>query len=374
MPKHDQAKVDRRKFLTGVAVAGAASAVTAPPASAAAPAAAAASAAAVRAAAIRGGGRGRDRNPEGACARHAAGRLRLHGRRHQDAGHRVLPVQRRIELPRPARVDDQLRPQQEAGIPHLYARGMRGRHGPWLLQGRRQADDDARPRDRRPAARLDGDLQCVVRPGAGDRRRRQPPGSLQASARRADVPRRAGHQCAGARLHQVGRRADLAAALRAVVRARLQDRDGAALRAGGDRARCRPAAGADQERRDPGDPALRADLAAAGRFGAVREAARLLANAERPVIVVDRAARTREGNRAPGRARRNPAGAGGRPGRADELPQHASPQPPGRRDRPGRRHHRDGAVRLLGDRERLGRQRRSRPRHQRVDASSPAPS
>ena len=46
------------------------------------------------------------------------------------------------------------------------------------------------------------------------------------------VPLGAGHQRAGARLHQVGRHAGLAAAFRAVVRARLQDRDDAALRAG----------------------------------------------------------------------------------------------------------------------------------------------
>ena len=90
-----------------------------------------------------------------------------------------------------------------------------------------------------------GDLQRLVRPRAGDRGRRQRPRRLQASARRADLPLGAGHQRAGARLHQVGRHAGLAAALRAVVRARLQDRDDAALRAGRDRARRRPAAGAD---------------------------------------------------------------------------------------------------------------------------------
>ena len=63
------------------------------------------------------------------------------------------------------------------------------------------------------------------------------------------VPFGAGHQRDGARLHQVGRHAGLAAALRAVVRARLQDRDDAALRAGGDLARRRPPAGAGQEQR-----------------------------------------------------------------------------------------------------------------------------
>ena len=59
----------------------------------------------------------------------------------------------------------------------------------------------------------------------------------------------------------------VAAALRAVVRARLQDRDDAALRTGGDLARRRPAAGADQgQRREALHPALRGELAAAGRY------------------------------------------------------------------------------------------------------------
>src|SRR6516165_10032601 len=47
-----------------------------------------------------------------------------------------------------------------------------------------------------------------------------------------------------------------------------------------------------------------------GDAGAVKEAARLLVNAERPVIVVDRVART-------------PAGAGGRSGQSDEFPEHS---------------------------------------------------
>ena len=65
------------------------------------------------------------------------------------------------------------------------------------------------------------------------------------AAGRADLPFGAGHQCDRPRLHQVGRPAGVAAALRAVDGARLQDRDDAALRAGDDRARPRPAAGAD---------------------------------------------------------------------------------------------------------------------------------
>ena len=70
--------------------------------------------------------------------------------------------------------------------------------------------------------------------------------AAHAPAGRADRPLGAGHQRAGARLHQVGRHAGVAAALRAVVRARLQDRDDAALWRRCDLARRRPAAGADQ--------------------------------------------------------------------------------------------------------------------------------
>ncbi len=60
-------------------------------------------------------------------------------------------------------------------------------HGARLLQDRRQADDDAVPRHGRPAARRDGDLQRLVRPGAGDHRRRQR-SRRGASGRRACRP------------------------------------------------------------------------------------------------------------------------------------------------------------------------------------------
>ncbi len=62
----------------------------------------------------------------------------------------------------------------------------------------------------------------VIVIGGTDHRRRLP------GARRADLPFGPGHQRAGSRLHQVGRPAGVAAAFRAVVRARLQDRDDAA--------------------------------------------------------------------------------------------------------------------------------------------------
>ena len=133
------------------------------------------------------------------------------------------------------------------------------RDGARLFQGHRQAAHDIVPRHRRPAARHDGDLQCLVRPRAGHRHRRHRSRRGPPSARRADRPLGAGHQRAGARLHQMGRHAGLAAALRAVLRARLQDRDDAADGAGRDRARRRSAAGADpRERRAIVHPALRA--------------------------------------------------------------------------------------------------------------------
>ena len=122
------------------------------------------------------------------------------------------------------------------------------------------------PRHRRPAARGDGHLQCLVRPRAGDRRRRQRNGRRASPAGRADLPFGAGHQRAGARLHQMGRHAGVAAAFRAVVRAHVQDRDDAALWAGDDVARRGLAAGADpRRRRETLHSAFRAKFAAAGR-------------------------------------------------------------------------------------------------------------
>ena len=94
-----------------------------------------------------------------------------------------------------------------------------------------------------------------------------------------------------------------------------------------------------------------------GDSGAVKEAARLLANAERPVIVVDRAARTPNGIKLLvelAEALQAPVvDQGGR----IELPENALSQSAPERDRPGRRHHRHGAVRFLGRGEWLHRQR-----------------
>ena len=101
-----------------------------------------------------------------------------------------------------------------------------------------------------------------------------------------------------------------------------------------------------------------------GDTGAVKEAARLLANAERPVIVVDRAARTAERRAAAGAACRGAAGPRRRHGRPHELPEDALSQRRRRGGQQRRRHHRHGAVRLLGRGERLRRQRRARHRPQ----------
>jgi len=125
-----------------------------------------------------------------------------------------------------------------------------------------------------------------VRPRAGDRRRRQRHGRRAPAAGRADLPLRAGHQRAGARLTS-GRHAGVAAAFLAVVRARVQDRDDAALRAGGDLARRGAAAGADEgtRRREALYPRYVPTAPPQGDTGAVKEAARLLAAAQNPVIV-----------------------------------------------------------------------------------------
>ena len=138
-------------------------------------------------------------------------------------------------------------------------------HGHFKATGKPQM---AYARHRRPAARRHGGVQRLGRPRAADHDRRQRSRRLQASAGRADGSLRAGHQRAGARLHQVGRPAGLAAAFLAVVRARLQICDDPSLRAGDDRARRRRAAGLDQARREgPLHAEIRSSVATARRSG-----------------------------------------------------------------------------------------------------------
>ena len=101
-----------------------------------------------------------------------------------------------------------------------------------------------------------------------------------------------------------------------------------------------------------------------GETGAVKEAARLLANAERPVIVVDRAARTENGVRLLVQLAEALQARVVDMGAPHELPEDAPSQRRPAGGRQCRRHHRHGADRFLGRGERLCRQRRSRHRLQ----------
>ena len=76
---------------------------------------------------------------------------------------------------------------------------------------------------------------------------------------------RPGRGVDGARLRQMGRHARLAGTLRRIRRARLQDRDDAALRAGRHRGRWH-AAGRAGRGQEPADPEARAERASTGRF------------------------------------------------------------------------------------------------------------
>ena len=192
--------VSRRNFVAGVAVAGAAGAVSPHEAAQAAamPSADIADAPARRPSALRPDARMAPR-PRPARPRNSR---RPQGPDGSDFMVDVIKtlnidyvvLQSGVELPRAARVADRLRRQQEAGIHHLHARGILGRHGPWLLQGHRQAADDAVPRHRRSAARDHGDLQCLVRPRSRHRHRRHRYRCRLPGARRADLPFGPGHQ------------------------------------------------------------------------------------------------------------------------------------------------------------------------------------
>ena len=91
----------------------------------------------------------------------------------------------------------------------------------------------------------------------------------------------------------------------------------------------------------------------AGEQGAVREAARLLVNAEHPVIVADRAVNTQSGMNASGAACRTAAGADGASARAAEFPDHALSRPACERHRSGGRDPRSRTDRLLGYRQQV---------------------
>ena len=123
--------------------------------------------------------------------------------------------------------------------------------------------------------------------------------AAQTSAGSANLPLGAGRQRTGARFHQVGRHAGLAAALRAIDRARLQDRDDAALRPGHDRARRGPAAGAG--RASNGEklyiPKYTPTSPPPARWARCAKPRGCWPRRENPVIAVSRAARTENGVR-----------------------------------------------------------------------------
>ena len=270
--KDPRPEVNRRKFLAGVAVAGAATAVTPPVANGATPATLPNAEPPRRPSAL-------PPNMHVAAAETATPkelprdrrrrRLRLHGRRHQVARHRILLLESGLELPRHARVADQLRratrcrssspartKNRRSAMAHGYFK-VAGKplmalcHGTVGLQHAAMAIYNAWC-DRVPVIVIGGnDLDAAHRP----------PGV-------PTVPLRAGHQRAGARLHQVGRhsRSSLQHFAQSFVRAykiAMTPPYGPvmiSLDAG-------TAAGADHEqRREALHSELRADLAAAGRL------------------------------------------------------------------------------------------------------------
>ena len=292
--------VDRRDFLktaavTGAAALGASHAATAnEPAQAAPPAPAGAPAQASAPVAPREvDPAGERRGPD-----HRSPRRRLHGRRasSRSTSSTSPPTPARASAAFTSRSSTTAATRRPSSSP--AARRIVGGDGARLLQGRRQADGGAVPRHGRHAARGDGDLQRLLRPRAGVHPRRQLARCDAAAARRGVGAQRAGRGGDGARLHQVGRSAGLAAALRRVGRARLQDRDDAADDAGAassSTAVCRRIRSRTRSARACACRSSRVATPPQGDSGAVAEAARLLVNAQNPVIVADRAARTPAG-------------------------------------------------------------------------------
>ena len=101
-------------------------------------------------------------------------RVRLHGRRVQVAGLRIRLREPRLELPRPARIDHQLRRQHEARVPHLLPRGISVAmaHGYFKAEGKPLAVMAHGTVGLQHAAMAH--LQRVVRPRAGLHDSRQP--------------------------------------------------------------------------------------------------------------------------------------------------------------------------------------------------------
>ena len=163
-------------------------------------------------------------------------RRRLHGRRVQDARHRIPGDELRLELPRPARGHHQPR-RQQASPKSSPARTRKSRsrmaHGYAKIEGKPMAMICHGVVGLQHATMAMYNAWCdrvpVYRHG------RQHHRGQQARARRRMGAFGDRHRRDHPRLHQVGRPADLAAAFRRVGGARLQDRDDAADGAGADR-------------------------------------------------------------------------------------------------------------------------------------------
>ncbi len=133
---------------------------------------------------------------------------------------------------------------------------------------------------------------------------------------------RAGRRSDGARLHQVGRPADLTAALCRIGNARLQDRDDATDDAGAARRRWRSPGGSDLARGQltPAHSETDSGDAAAGRLGCGRRSGTFAR--QRPEPDHRRRSRSADAGRdhPSHRARRGTSGAGRESGWAHEFP------------------------------------------------------
>ena len=134
---------------------------------------------------------------------------------------RIYGDELRLELPRGARSHDQLRQHKPEIItcPHEESPSISRKATPRSKASRWRWVS----RHGRFAARRHGDVQCVVRPRARHRVRRQHRGGRQARAGTNGCMRRS-ISASRPRIHQVGRSAGLIATFRQIDGARLQGR------------------------------------------------------------------------------------------------------------------------------------------------------
>ena len=129
------------------------------------------------------------------------------------------------ELSRLPRLDRELSRQQEPADADLPARGALRRHRRRLCPRRRRADGRRHPHQRRPDARLHGDLLRLGRPRADpDVRRQRPDRRPPAPSLDRLDPHHQGPRRADPQLHQVGRRAAVGPGRHRVGAARQPDR------------------------------------------------------------------------------------------------------------------------------------------------------